>query len=118
MANKTNYTYAEWKAEAEKRFGKDSKDWKFKCCNCGHEQTIRDFESAGIAEPQNKVYFSCIGRWTEGKGTIGNKKSPCNYTIGGLLNMSTTMVIDEQGNGHSVFEFGTQAINEAAGDMN
>ncbi|HYE68082.1 MAG TPA: VVA0879 family protein [Anaerovoracaceae bacterium] len=106
MNDKKTYTYADWKAEGVKRFGQHTRDWRFKCCNCGHEQSIRDFEEAGIAEPNNKVYFSCIGRWTKGEGTIGNGKSPCDYTIGGLLNFATTSVVDEDGNVHWVFAFG------------
>jgi hypothetical protein len=67
-----------WKEEATKLFGSDAKNWKFKCSNCGHVQSIQDFIDTGIKEPETKAFFSCIGRWTDGKGELGNKKSPCN----------------------------------------
>lgn len=88
----TTYTHEDWRAKAVELFGSDAKQWKFKCCNCGHEQSIQDFINAGIKEPETKVHFSCIGRWTGGEGTIGNDKSPCNYTIGGLFNMAEVVV--------------------------
>lgn len=107
------YSEKEWRAEGERLFGKDKNQWRFKCCNCGHEQTINDFKSAAIEEPENKVFFSCIGRWTNGPGTIGNSKSPCNYTLGGLLMIGNVKVVDEGGQEHNVFEFGAP-VNETA----
>lgn len=101
------YTHEEWVAEARRLFGPSAKNWKFKCCNCGHEQTIADFIAAGIEEPNAKVYFSCIGRWTNGKGTMMNKEKPCNYTLGGLLPLNEVQVKDEDGNLRNVFDFGT-----------
>lgn len=105
MSKAKTYKLDEWREEAAKLFGPDPKNWKYKCCNCGHEQTINDFIKAGVKEPENKVFFSCIGRWTGGEGTIGNKKSPCNYTLGGLFKLSNTSVIDADGNRHWVFDF-------------
>jgi len=101
------YQYQEWIDKAVELFGKDSRNWKFKCCNCGHEQSIQDFEDAGIETPDNKVFFSCIGRWTNGEGTMGNKKSPCNYTLGGLFALNEVEVIDQEGATRKVFDFGT-----------
>lgn len=95
----------EWKAEAVKLFGPDIKTWKFKCSNCGHIQTLQDFIDAGIKNPENLFFFSCIGRWTDGKGEIGNKKSPCNYTLGGLFVFCETEVISDDGKKVPVFEF-------------
>lgn len=101
-------TRDEWFAEGERRFGKDKKKWKFKCPNCGNIQSYEDFLKVDIAKEEiaNVFYFSCIGRWMDDcKGEIGNKKSPCNYTNGGLFNFSKLRVIDEDGNKISVFEF-------------
>lgn len=100
------YTYKEWREQGERIFGNDTTKWKFKCCNCGHEQSIDDFKDAGIEEPEHKVFFSCIGRWTNGPGTLGDKKSPCNYTLGGLFRLNVVKVIDEEGREHNVFDFG------------
>lgn len=99
-------TSKEWNAEGERLFGPDKKKWKFKCVNCGHVQSIEDCQKLGVKDPQNYVYFSCIGRFIEGcKGELGNKKSPCNYTLGGLFNLAELEIIDEEGGKHSVFEF-------------
>ena len=97
----------EWHEKGKRLFG-DYKKWKFKCCNCGNIQTIEDFENLNISnlDPETVVFFSCIGRWIEGsQGTLGNKKSPCNYTLGGLFDIGKVKVIDEKDVEHSVFEF-------------
>lgn len=114
MSELKTYQLDEWRAEAAKRFGPDPKNWKYKCCNCGHEQTINDFIKAGIKEPENKVFFSCIGRWTGGEGTMSNDKSPCNYTLGGLFKCTSVSVIDAEGKTHWVFDFAVPAKAETA----
>lgn len=114
MSETKVYQLDEWRAEAVKRFGPDSKNWKYKCSNCGHEQTINDFIKAGIKEPENKVFYSCIGRWTGAEGTINNEKSPCNYTLGGLFKITNVSVIDEEGKKHWVFDFAEPDKKEAA----
>jgi len=96
--------YDEWIKKGVKLFGKDKRKWKFVCCNCGNAQSIEDFEKHNINNPEKKVYFSCIGRYIGGKGELGNNKTPCNYTLGGLIDISTLQV-DKDGNKISVFEF-------------
>ncbi len=107
----------DWLAEGEKRFGADMKLWKWKCSNCGHVQSIADFlelKKLGMIKKEvdvgTLVYFSCIGRFDtripkEEVGTIGDKKSPCNYTLGGLFCFAKTHVISESGEKIPVFEF-------------
>lgn len=107
----------DWLAEGEMLFGDDKKQWKWKCCNCGHVQSIADFlelKNLGIIKAEKDVgtlvYFSCIGRYDtripkEDVGTIGDKKSPCNYTLGGLFRFAKTYVINESGERIPVFEF-------------
>uniref|UniRef100_A0A6M3LLZ3 Uncharacterized protein n=1 Tax=viral metagenome TaxID=1070528 RepID=A0A6M3LLZ3_9ZZZZ len=107
----------DWLAEGERLFGADKKLWKWKCSNCGHVQSISDF-----IELRNKkilpadfdvgtvVYFSCIGRFDtripeKDIGTVWNKKSPCNYTLGGLFVFANTFVIGEDGQRHPAFDF-------------
>lgn len=92
---------AEWKAEAVKRFGEDIKKWKFKCPNCGHIQTFEDFEKAGIEEPKNKFYYSCISRWTD--------ETDCSWTLGGLFQIHSTEVLSDEGKYIPVFEFADEA---------
>ncbi len=109
----------DWLAEGERLFGPDKKQWKWKCCNCGHVQSIADFlelKKLGIIKAEedvgNLVYFSCIGRFDTripemDVGTIWDKKkkSPCNYTLGGLFVLAKTFIIDESGGRHPAFDF-------------
>ena len=109
----------DWLAEGERLFGKDEKDWKFVCTNCGHVQSGKDFielNENGISDVKAStvVFFSCIGRFDlripeDEIGTIydlkDNKKSPCNYTNGGLFCFAKTVVVDENGKRTPVFEF-------------
>lgn len=107
----------DWLSEAEKLFGSDPRKWKFKCPNCGHIQSIEDFlelKKRNIIKPDvdvgTFVYYSCIGRFdtrilSEEVGTIFNKKSPCNYTNGGLFCFANVFVIREDGTRTPVFDF-------------
>ena len=74
----------EWKAEGERRFGKNVGKWKFKCPMCGHVAAVEDFE--GKAEdPANVAYVECIGRY-EGKGSPKEgDSSGCNWCAYGLF---------------------------------
>jgi hypothetical protein len=111
-----------WLARAEALFGKDKKNWKFKCPNCGHIQSVGDFvelNKLGISdvEPDGVAYFSCIGRYDtriKQPGTIfkDKKGSPCNYTLGGLFCFAKTFVIDSEEKRHPVFEFAEVDTNE------
>jgi hypothetical protein len=102
-------TLEEWTKQGEQLFGKDKKQWKFICPSCGNIQTIQDFidlKENGVSIDPQTAFFSCIGRFIENnKGTMFNDKSPCNYTNGGLINLSEVKVIDDEENEHYVFEF-------------
>ncbi len=106
----------DWLAEGERLFGPDKKQWKWKCSNCGHVQSIADFIELRDnkvldpdIDPGQVAYFSCIGRFDtripeKDVGTISDKKSPCDYTLGGLFVFAKTFVINESGS-HPVFEW-------------
>lgn len=79
--------YDDWVSGLKKKFGEDAKQWKFKCPACGHIQCAQDFIDAKIENPENKVYFSCIGRWKKGTG--------CDWTLGGLLKINSTVVVKD-----------------------
>lgn len=106
---------SDWLAEGKRLFGDDAKQWKWKCSNCGHVQSIADFlelKKLGIIKAETDVgrlaYFSCIGRFDTrlvNVGTVWDKKSPCNYTNGGLFCFAKTFVINESGERVPVFEF-------------
>jgi len=115
----TEIPLQDWLAEGERLFGPDKTQWKWKCSNCGHVQSIAGFlelKKLGIIKKETDVgtlvYFSCIGRFDtripeEDVGTIFDKKpkSPCNYTLGGLFRFANTFVISESGERVPVFEF-------------
>lgn len=106
---------SDWLSEGERLFGNDKRLWKWKCSNCGHVQSIADFlelKKLGIIKADVDVgalvYFSCIGRFDtriKKVGTVWDKKSPCDYTNGGLFCFANTFVICESGDRVPVFEF-------------
>lgn len=100
MGNKRRQmTLAEYKGEGERLFGNDVAKWKYRCARCGEVQTLQDFIDAGLTEREAWKYiaFSCIGRFVEGRG--------CDWTLGGLFQIHTLEVIDEEAKIHRRFEF-------------
>lgn len=99
----------EWKAEACRRFGNDHLKWRFVCPSCGNVQTIQQFKDLVKEYPTltpETAFFSCIGRYTgHDKTPMCSKKSPCNYTNGGLFNIAPAEVLDPDGKPHYVFDF-------------
>lgn len=74
-----------WRAEGEKRFGKDILKWRFKCPMCGHVAAVEDFVAAGAKDPANSAYLECLGRYT-GKGSPKEgDSSGCNWAAYGLF---------------------------------
>jgi hypothetical protein len=96
----TTLTLPDYLAEGEKLFGKDKKQWQYKCPKCGTAQSYNDFEEHKIENAENYVGFSCIGRFVENKG--------CDWTLGGFFQFHNLEVIDENGKAHPRFEFNTQ----------
>jgi hypothetical protein len=90
-------TLEEWFAKAVKLYGSDKKNWKFKCPNCGQTQSLNDFLENSVSKPDEKFYFSCIGRWVKDRG--------CDWTLGGLLKIHSVEVISKEGKKVPVFEF-------------
>ena len=98
-------TYDEWKAEAERRFGKDSMKWRFVCPVCGHIASVEDWKKAGA--PATAVAFSCVGRWIEGSKEAFTKdgKGPCTYAGGGLFQLNPVDVVFPDGKTVGAFAF-------------
>ena len=97
----------EWMDEGRSLFGPDMLKWKFICPSCGNVQTpedFRPFKNKG-AQPDS-ARFNCIGRY-DGHMEVDmcSGKSPCNYTSGGLLNISPVKITDEQGREYTSFDF-------------
>ncbi len=91
MNNRRKVTEQEFRDEAVNKFGPDVRAWKFVCPVCGHIASGQDYIDAGA--PTGAIAFSCIGRWTGGKGTVfDNKTPPCNYSGGGLFALNPVEV--------------------------
>lgn len=93
----TTIQISKWRERGKLLFGESPENWRFKCPRCGESQTLAEFRQNKIENPEGKFYFSCIGRWVEGRG--------CDWTLGGLLQIHRTEVIDEEGSVFRVFEF-------------
>lgn len=84
-------TKNEWKAEGERRFGKNMMKWRFVCPACGHVASTQDWKDAEASE--NTVAFSCVGRYLsktprEAFAADKTKPGPCNYAGGGLFGLN------------------------------
>lgn len=81
-----------------------------KCPLCKTPQSIQSFICAGADAETAERYigFSCLGRLT-GAGEPRRKPDgrPCNWTLGGLLQLHELEVIDDKGNVHPHFEIAT-----------
>jgi len=93
---------ADYRAEGTKRFGEDRKKWLYVCPICKTVQGYGDFKRLPEEMSDDKIAsylaFSCIGRFTEGK-------KGCDWTLGGLFQIHTLEVIDDEGRKHPRFEF-------------
>lgn len=111
----TRMSFDEWNALGVKLFGEDRKKWRFRCPSCDHVQGYEEFAAVNTEREEagdkkldiaTVVGFSCIGRWD---GHMDNEmcagKQPCNYTSGGLFNITPLSVEDEEGKPHSLFAF-------------
>jgi hypothetical protein len=105
LSERTAYTLEEWRAEAERRFGKDPMGWKFVCPSCGHVQSVADYKAAGA--PSSACAFSCVGRWMpkEKTGDGFGKPGPCNYAGGGLIHLNPVRVAYPDGTEAQAFQF-------------
>lgn len=106
-------THREWLAEAVKRFGRDVRDWRFRCPLCGNEASARDFEDVKPRTGE-RAPVECIGRvWAEvGRGPVGTwddrpKIQPCNWAAFGLFGTLNSGVLVEREDGHftNAFDF-------------
>ena len=99
-------TLAEWQAEGEKRFGENPLNWFFICPSCCHIASVQDWKDADARE--SAIAYACIGRFINdpksAERTFKRAGGPCDYTNGGLINLSPVRVIidDEE---KSVFDF-------------
>ena len=121
MSDTIRMTKAEWRAKGLSLFGDDFLLWRFVCPSCGHVQTAMDFlRFKDQGATPNTVYFNCIGRY-DGHMDVPmyTTPGPCNYTSGGLLNISPVLVTDEEFRFEQrvfAFDMGCAGIAAAARD--
>lgn len=101
-------THEAWKAQAVVLFGDDPLKWRFVCPSCSHVASVADWRAAKA--PAGAVGFACIGRFTgdheaAAAAAFGRAGGPCNYTTGGLFNISPVTVQLPDGDTQSAFEF-------------
>lgn len=83
-------THAQFLAELKAQGVKNAEHCAFVCPMCHTLQSAHSLIRAGVGktfeEVENKIGFSCIGRFT-GQGTPGTGKPEmgCNWTLGGLF---------------------------------
>jgi len=108
-------TGEEWVKKGEKLYGKDRKEWKFKCPACGYVQSFRDFEPHMDKEEIYKyIAFSCIGRFDgHGDNTMFRGKQPCNYAGGGLFAINPVHITDDEGNEYHRFDFADSEASQS-----
>lgn len=87
LTSDTIFEYDKWIEELRSRFGTDAKNWAFKCPSCGNIQTAKDFIDNNVEDPQNKVFYNCIGRYVKGIG--------CDWTLGGLFQINKVSVLKD-----------------------
>lgn len=97
--------HAELKAQGVSR-----DDYAFKCPMCSTIQSSRDFIKANVGTDfdsiQKHLGFNCIGRFT-GKTSPSVEKGKnhgCNWSLGGLFDLSKLEVLTPDGVHHPYFE--------------
>ena len=86
----------DWLSALQERFGKDPKNWKFVCPACGNIQSGQDFIDAGKQDYNGILYSNCITRYTN--------SSNCKWSLSGLLQIHSTVVISDKFQVIPVFE--------------
>lgn len=95
----------------EQGVGKD--DYAFVCPACKSVQSAKSLIKAGAGDDFQSVSkylgFSCVGRFI-GAGSPRKKPDgkPCNWSLGGLLQLHEIEVIDAEGKVHMMFEPATK----------
>lgn len=110
MADRIEMTIPEFHAALKAQGVSSSRHLAFVCPACGTVQSMADHVAAGATPEQaeNAIGFSCVGRRT-GAGSPRKKPDgkPCNWTLGGLFQIHTLTVIDEEGTRHPRFALAT-----------
>lgn len=123
MPETPRMTHRAWLDEAVKRFGRNPRNWRFRCPLCRNEASVQDFEDVK-RDTGERAPVECIGRvWNEvGRGPVGGLDAPrgiqpCNWAAFGLFGTldGGVQIEREDGKVTNAFEFADPApVPEAA----
>ena len=99
----------DWEKVGMHFYGADKKDWRFKCANCGHIQSINSILSHNhtldAKEVGKTIYCECEGRINKGYG--------CDWSLYGLFQCHKLIVEDtERSIEFKSFLFGNDNANK------
>lgn len=97
--NVIKMTKEEWEKKGKELFGEDQLNWKFVCPVCETVISIEDYKNNNARA--GAIAYSCIGRYLKkNQSAFGGKKlikgQPCDYTTGGLFNISPLEIEGER----------------------
>lgn len=113
----------EFYKKGEELFGTDKTTWKFICPSCKKVTQVQEWldYAKSKEEAAGQIAFSCVGRLIVAKqrstddpndpvhqleiGQLGESKYACNYTTGGLFNLSPVKVTFPDSEGFYFFQF-------------
>jgi len=96
--------HSEWVAAGTRRYGLDPMAWRFRCPSCQHVASVLDYRAAGFTE--GGVAYSCVGRnLPVSREAFVPGAGPCDYTSGGLFNLSPIEVVFPDGTSRPAFDF-------------
>jgi hypothetical protein len=97
--NVIKMTVQEWAQKGTELFGEHKLQWKFCCPVC--ETVIKMDDYLKAKAPLGAIAYSCIGRYLKGSQKAFSEKKiikgkPCDYTSGGLFNISPIEIDGER----------------------
>ena len=110
MSEREEISVAEFRARMMAQGVSSSNHTALICPACGTVQSIADHIKAGASpeEAERAIGFSCVGRRTNaGPPRKKPDGKPCNWSLGGLLQIHTLTVVTEDGEKHPRFAFAT-----------
>ena len=90
-----------WYEKGLMLFGKDQLSWKFICPACESIISIKDYQD--LKAPDGAIAYACIGRFlpkSDSQKAFSKEKrikgKPCDYTTGGVFNISPVEIEDQR----------------------
>ncbi len=112
MADRQELTIAEFHAKLKGQGVSSINHVAFICPACRTVQSIACHLKAGATQEHAErcIGFSCVGRRTDaGQPRKKPDGKPCNWTLGGFLQIHSLTVVDDDGKKHPRFDIATPA---------